>query len=232
MVSIENYAETDDVLYATRSAEAMKKTMQKRFAISDKNTFALFNTKATSGVIKDNFHSLLARVKADDTVYFYYSGHGVPGSDGDAYILPEDKIVDFIDKDQFFKLENIYKELSLAKAKHSFVFIDACFSGKTDNKLIFKGVAPGLIQTKRTVYDEDKLTIFTAGKDTEFSNMYEEKKYRLFSYYLTKSLLANENNVGMLFKKVNLNVLEKSQERGARYIQTPQIYGNQAVRLY
>ncbi len=232
MVAVEDYAETDDVIYATRSAEAMKKTMQKRFGISNKNTFAFFNDNASSGALKDNFHSLLAQVKSTDTIYFYYSGHGVPGNDGDAYILPEDKIVDFIDRDTSFKLENIYKELSHSKAKHSFVFIDACFSGKTDNKLIFKGVAPGLIQTKKTLYDENKLTIITAGKDTEFSNMYEEKRYRLFSYYLNKSLLADENNVALLYKKVNLNVLEKSQERGDRYTQTPQIYGNQNVRLY
>ena len=232
MIAIENYAETDNVLYATRSAIAMKKTMQKRFRVDEKNTFTLFNTHATSGAIKDKFHSLLARVKSNDTIYFYYSGHGIPGSDGDAYILPEDKIVDFIDKDPFFKLENIYKELSRSKSKHSFVFVDACFSGKTDNKLLFKGVAPGLIQTKRVQYDKNKLTIITAGKDTEFSNMYEEKRYRLFSYYLTKSLLANQKDVSLLFKKVNLNVLEKSKERGDRYTQTPQIYGNKKVRLY
>lgn len=232
MISVEKYAETDNVLYATRSAEALKKTMQKRLGIDDKHSFILFNAKATSGAIKDSFLSLLAKVKSNDTIYFYYSGHGVPGSNGDAYILPEDKIVDFIDKDSFFKLENIYKELADAKAKHSFVFIDACFSGKTDNKLIFKGVAPGLIRLKKTPYDKNKLTIMTAGKDSEFSNMYKKKKYRLFSYYLTKSLLSGEKSITILYKKVNLNVLEKSEEMGDRYTQTPQIYGNESVRLY
>jgi len=232
MIAIENYSETDNVIYATRSAEAIKKSMQMRLGIDAKHTFTLFNNKATSGAIKDKLHSLIAKVKKSDKIYFYYSGHGVPGSNGDAYILPEDKIVDFIDKDQFFKLENIYKKLSLTKAKHSFVFIDACFSGRTDNKLIFKGVAPGLLQTRKVPYDKEKLTIITAGKNTEFSNMYEEKRYRLFSYYLTKGFLNNEKDLSVLYKRLNANVVEKSSERGQRYKQTPQIYGNQEVRLF
>jgi hypothetical protein len=232
MIAIENYAETDNVLYATRSAEALEKTMQKRLGIDNQHTYALFNEKATSGAIKDKIHALLAKVKSNDTIYFYYSGHGVPGSNGDAYILPEDKIVDFIDKDAFFKLENIYKELSLSRAKHSFVFIDACFSGKTDNELIFKGVAPGLIKAKKVTFDKERLTVITAGKDTEFSNMYKDKRYRLFSYYLTKALLDNQNDISQLYKRVNYEVIEKSSEIGDRYRQTPQIYGNTKVRLF
>lgn len=232
MIAIENYAETDNVLYTTRSAKAIEKSMQKRLGIDEKHTFSLLNDKATSGAIKDKLHSLAAKVKADDSIYFYYSGHGVPGTNGDAFILPEDKIVDFIDKDPFFKLENIYKKLSLTKAKHSFVFIDACFSGRTDNELIFKGVAPGLLKTKKVPYDKKKLTIITAGTDKEFSNMYEEKRYRLFSYYLAKGFLNNERDVSVLYKRLNANVVEKSEEKGERYKQTPQIYGNQKVRLF
>ena len=122
--------------------------------------------------------------------------------------------------------------ISDSKAKHSFAFIDACFSGKTDDNLLFKGVAAGLIRTKKTLYDEDKMTIITAGTNDEFSNMYEDEKYRLFSYYLTKALIEDINDVDLLYKKVNVEVLQKSKEFGSRYEQTPQIYGNTNVRLY
>ena len=141
-------------------------------------------------------------------------------------------LLDFIEDDPFFKLENIYALMSDSKAKHSFAFIDACFSGKTDNTLLFKGVAPGLIYTKRTPYDKKKMTIITAGEDDEFSNMYKDKKYRLFSYYLTKALMEDINDVSILYKKVNVEVLQKSKEIGSRYEQNPQIYGNTKVSLY
>ena len=232
MIAIEDYQETDRVQYAQRSAVAMKDILQKRLGIDNKHTYALIGSKATSGTIKDKLQSLLVRVKKGDSIYFYYSGHGIPSKSGDAYILPRDKVVDFIDTDAFFKLENIYGMLSDSKAKHSFVFIDACFSGKTDNTLLFKGVAPGLIRTKKVPYNEKKMTIITAGKDNEFSNMYEDKRYRLFSYYLTKALIENINDISLLYKKVNVDVLQKSKELGNRYEQNPQIYGEKNVKLY
>ena len=232
MIAIENYAEMDNVLYADRSATAVKAALQKRLGISKKNTYTLFDNKATSGAIKDKLRSMLARVKKGDSIYFYYSGHGVPSKSGEAYILPSDKVVDFIDDDPFFKLENIYARLSDSKAKHSFAFVDACFSGKTDNVPLFKGVAPGLIRVKKTPYDESKMTIITAGLDDEFSNMYEQKRYRLFSYYLAQALIEGVSDVSLLYKKVNVNVLERSRELGSRYEQSPQLYGNQKVRLF
>ena len=231
MIAVETYDETDNVIYASRSAVAMRDVLQKRLGISRKNTVTLFDEKATSGAIKDNFKRMLSKVKKEDTIYFYYSGHGIPSKSGDAFILPRDKVVDFIADDEFFKLENIYALMSDSNAKHSFAFIDACFSGTTDNKLLFKGVAAGLIRTKKTLYDEERMTIITAGADDEFSNMYKEEKYRLFSYYLTKALMSNVKDIDILYKKVNVQVLEKSKEFGSRYEQNTQIYGNRNIRL-
>lgn len=232
MVAVEDYAETDDVIFAKRSAVALKKVMQTRFGIDERHTYALIDEKATSGAIKDKLRAMLQNVKEEDTIYFYYSGHGIPAKSGDAYILPQDKIVDFIDKDPFFKLENIYAMLSESKAKHSFAFIDSCFSGKTDDVLVFKGVAPGLIQSKKAAYDETKMTIITAGLNDEFSNMYKSKRYRLFSYYLTEALIDNISDVELLYKKVNYKVAQQSNEMGDRYTQNPQIYGSDRVKLY
>ncbi len=232
MIAVEEYAETDNVIYAKRSAIAFKKAMQTRFGVDERHTYALLDEQATSGAIKDKLRSLIKNVKEDDTIYFYYSGHGIPAKSGDAYILPQDKIVDFIDKEPFFKLENIYAMLSDSKAKHSFAFIDSCFSGKTDDVLVFKGVAPGLIQTKKAAYDKEKMTIITAGLNDEFSNMYENKKYRLFTYYLTQALIDDTSSVDIFYEKVHVQVAEQSLEMGDRYEQTPQMYGNAKVKLY
>jgi hypothetical protein len=232
MIAIENYDETDPVQYSIRSAYAIERAMQVRFGIDTQHTISLIDNKATSGSIRDNFEKLLSMVEPNDIIYFYYSGHGLPGKNGDAYILPKDKIVDFIDKDPFFRLENIYHKLSFSDVKHSFVFVDACFSGRTDNKLLFKGVAPGLTAAKKTLYDQEKMTIITAGKNNEFSNAYQKQKYRLFSYYLTKAFINNQSDLDLLYKQVSFNVLKNSKAIGDRYIQTPQVYGNTKVKLF
>jgi hypothetical protein len=230
-VAIENYSETDPVIYASRSAKAMTKILQKRLGIDNRHTYALIDVDATSGRIKDSLTRLLQNVKLGDSIYFYYSGHGVPGSTGDAYILPRDKVVDFIDKEEAFKLENIYKQFSQSRAKHTFAFIDACFSGRTDDVSVFKGVAAGLIKQKKSAFDKEKLTILTAGNEHQFSNSFSSKKHRLFSYYLAEALLDGISGINHLYKRVSVKVLETSIALGDRYAQEPQLYGNSKVGL-
>jgi len=233
IIAIENYDETDPVVYSKQSAMAIKKLMQKRFGISERNTYALIEEKATSGAIKDNLTRLLQNVKHGDTIYFYYSGHGVPGSDGDAYILPKDKVVDFIDRDPMFKIENIYKKFSESNAKHTFAFIDACFSGRTDDVTLFKGTAATLLKRKKVSIDSNRISIITAGSDSQFSNGYAEKHHRLFSYYLAKTLLEQKtSSIDYLYKKLSVQVYEHSNAMGDRYRQEPQFYGAKNMSLF
>ena len=177
---------------------------------------------------------LLRNVKYGDTIYFYYSGHGVPApQSGESYILPKDKIVDFISREDDFKLSYIYTKLSQSKASKIIVFIDACFSGKTDNTPLFKGVAPGLIKTKKVNFDESKMVILTAGKDNQFSNSFDEKGHRMFSYFIIQSLVTRKDlNINLLFKDVSLKVHDCSIEKGDIYLQDPQIFGNKNLSLY
>ncbi|MBI4680613.1 MAG: hypothetical protein HY753_05255 [Nitrospirae bacterium] len=56
--------------------------------------------------------SVKERLKEGDMVYFYYSGHGVPDNSGESFILPKDNIPDYIEKEDRFKLSNIYKQRS------------------------------------------------------------------------------------------------------------------------
>ena len=234
IIAIENYTETDPVVFSKNSAKLFKQTAQKVFGIKERNTYTLIENKATSGAIKDKMQLLLRNVKYGDTIYFYYSGHGVPApQSGESYILPKDKIVDFISREDDFKLSYIYTKLSQSKASKIIVFIDACFSGKTDNTPLFKGVAPGLIKTKKVNFDESKMVILTAGKDNQFSNSFDEKGHRMFSYFIIQSLVTRKDlNINLLFKDVSLKVHDCSIEKGDIYLQDPQIFGNKNLSLY
>ena len=227
MIAIENYDETNSVLYVNRSAVAVKEALQRRLGISRSHTFALIDSKVTSGAIKDKLRFMLSRVREGDSIYFYYSGHGVTSTSGDMYILPKDKVIDFIDKDPFFKLENIYAMLNASKAKHNFAFIDACFSHKLDET-----TNESKAKIENLKYNAEKMTIMTSGMQEELSNLYAEKHYRLFSYYLTQALINNVSEVPLLYKQVSTSVIEKSNKMGSKYEQTPQIYGKQNIRLY
>jgi hypothetical protein len=231
-IGIEDYENTDDIKFSKRSTENFVKVAQKTFGISERNSYTFIDSKATSGAIKDNLAMLLKNVKKGDTIYFYYSGHGIPVlPDNEPYILPKDKIPEMISKDKFFKLSNIYKLLSDSKATKVVAFVDSCFSGATDGKSVIKGVAASRLVPKKVSFDKSKMVVLTAGKDKQYSNMYEEKGHRLFSYFLMKSLLKGKTNIDDIYKEVYTNVKDESYKMGDMKIQEPTIEGNKKLQL-
>jgi len=71
------------------------------------------------------------------------------------------------------------------------------------------------------------MAIITAGKDNQFSNSFDEKGHRMFSYYLIKSLAERGDiEINLLYKDISVKVHDTSFEKGDTYIQEPQIYGN------
>ena len=63
-------------------------------------------------------------------VVVFYSGHGVPGSDNRAYLLPVDADPD-VPEINGYALELLYGNLAKLEALSVAVYIDACFSGQS-----------------------------------------------------------------------------------------------------
>lgn len=102
--AVENYDETDNVIYAKNSAELFVKAMQKRVGISERNSYVYIDNKATSTALTDHLDRFLKNINSGDTVYFYYSGHGIPDpKSGESFLLPKDKIVDYVTKEESIK---------------------------------------------------------------------------------------------------------------------------------
>jgi uncharacterized caspase-like protein len=179
---------------------------------------------------------MLENVKDGDTVYFYYSGHGVPNNDGKAYILPQDKFVDYVHEDKNLQLENIYLSLTSSKAGKVVAFVDSCFSGKTgaeNDETLFKGKGVAGIYAKdiKIEFDKNKMAVLTAGSNSQFSNMFEDKGHRMFSYYLMREILEGKKSIDTLYSKVKSEVFETSNKIGDRYKQVPEIDGNEKLVL-
>ena len=222
---IEDYMLESNVNYSQNSAMAFMQYSSKLLGVPDDNIWAFVGNKTSSGFIKSQWNDFLSMIEPGATVYFYYSGHGVPGTDGEAYILPSDTSAEVATNDKTFMLKNIYKNLSKTKAKKVVAFVDSCFSGKDDKgSLLFDGVAP-VLKVKKTTFDKSKMTIFTAGSSKNFSNQYKEKKQRLFSYFLMKGIAKGKTNTKELFAYVRKNVANKSRKLGVAYMQIPQLLG-------
>jgi len=233
VVGIENYAETDNIKYSKRSAEAFKNVAKKTLGISERHSYTLIDNKATGTAIKNRLRLLLSEVKKGDTIYFYYNGHGIPDpkNSGEPYMLPSDGIADFIVSEKEFALKNIYKQLSDSKASKVVAFVDSCFSGATDGVSIIKGVAGSRLAPKKVVFDKSKMAVITAGQKKQYSNMFAKKGHRLFSYFLMKSLLDGKKDINLLYKEVSYKVSNKSNEFGVLKKQEPTIDGNLKISL-
>ncbi len=233
IIAIENYEYTDPVAYSANSAKQFRAVMQKRLGILEKNTRMLVNKEATSGKISYNLQDMLAHVKSGDTIYFYYSGHGipVPTQKNEPYLLAQDMSPQYVANDEKFKLENIYMSLSSSKASKIVAFVDSCFSGGNDNQALMKGVAATRMVPRDVSFDKTKMLVLSAGSGIQYSNKYDEKSNRLFSYFLMKGIINNNENTSRLYDYVKSNVQEKSYEMGASYEQVPVYNGNIALKL-
>lgn len=230
VVGIEKYDVTDDIIYSNNSAQLFAKVAVKRFGVTPRRKYILIGQDATSAKIKDTISLLANNVQKGDTIIFYYSGHGIPSFPAkDPYILPKDKDPKFVTADSDLKLSNIYNKLQNSPADKVVAFVDACFSGATDNKSLFKGVAATRIKAKKLVVSSKKIAVITAGKDKQFSNKYSQKHHRLFSYFVIDELINGAKDVNTLFKNVKTNVDTVSFEFGDSFRQTPTISGNENI---
>jgi len=236
IIGVEKYRDTDSVPYSKRSSEMFKQVVSHSLGVPERNIYLLVDTDATTTAIKDSLKRMKENIKTGDTIYFYYSGHGVPNANGKAYILPQDKFVDYVADDKALQLDEIYKNLTDSKANKVIAFVDSCFSGRTGaetDETLFKGKGVAGIYARdiSTEFDKKRMAVITAGGKNEFSNMFDKRGHRMFSYYLMKDILSGEKNIEAIHNRVQRNVLDESSKKGDRYRQTPEIDGNKNLNL-
>ena len=234
IIAIEDYETTDEVIYSELSGETFEALAHKRLGVSERNTYSLINEKATTSRILDQLDRVVQNVKEGDTIFFYYSGHGVPipEENNEPYILPIDKSLNNLSRKKELKLSNIYKKLASSKATKVIAFVDSCFSGATDKVSVFKGVAAPRLKAKSVEIDKSKMTVITAGSGQQFSNMYKEKRQRLFSYFLIQGIAKkNYRDVGKLFEYIQHNVAVTSKSFGDLYKQVPTLNGTSNIEF-
>ena len=230
-----DYKKTNNILYSRRSAELFAQTAAKVLGIDTSRQYLLLDDAASSGQIEDNLNALLRKVESNDSIYFYFSGHGIPSAkdNNHSYMLPTDRIPQHISKAGFFKLDNIYRKLVASKAAKVIAFMDSCFSGRADGNSVFgQKTASSVTLRPRSVTANfgSKMAVLTAGTARQYSGALDKRGHRMFSYYLIKALLDHPTTFAEMATQVKADVTRATRGAG-EFEQTPEWLGNNKLAL-
>ena len=223
-VGVEDYKEAPDVPYADNSLELVSRVLAKRFGIPAANRVILQGEEASGTFVSGKIRNTLNRLGPEDTLYFYYSGHGMPGRSGEQlYLAPRDIVVTAFEDDAF-AFATLLDKIQQARVGKVLAFLDTCFSGKASpNELISPKISPLMVSAEQQL--PDKMTAFYAGTGVQFANAYEDKGHRLFSYFLAQGLVNGLSTVEDLGSYISDNVAEQSRAIGSSHEQIPFVDG-------
>lgn len=128
VIGIDKYKHWPSLSNAVKDAQDVKKLLQYKYTFESYNTIEIYNEKATEDNIYKAFQDLKGKVKPNDNLLIYYSGHGYyDATYKEGYWVTTDaekgKISDY------FSNTTLLKFIGAIDTKHTFVVADACFSG-------------------------------------------------------------------------------------------------------
>ncbi|GKS67442.1 hypothetical protein YTPLAS73_09890 [Nitrosarchaeum sp.] len=137
-------------------------------------------------------------IKTNDTLLFYYSGHGVPDSDGNVYLASTE-----IDPDVPIKRGLSFEDLTTivgrSSSKKSIVVLDSCFSGRAR---ISKGGEDSIAKSANSqIKKQSEKILECSGKgrcllsaSSGYQEAYgsKEKGHSIFTFYFLEGLKGAE----------------------------------------
>lgn len=155
------------------------------------NVALLLDDQATKAAINDKLNWLASRVRPNDTVIIFFSGHGaqlVGGFWPGEYLCPVEATLDKV-RDTFISDEEFTAALRAIHAGRLVVFLDACHAGGVgEPKVPTVQVKAGLSETAYDHFLAQGRVIIAACKPDEVSYELPEMRNGLFTHYLLEGL--------------------------------------------
>ncbi|MCD6036432.1 MAG: hypothetical protein K0S67_316 [Nitrososphaeraceae archaeon] len=142
--------------------------------------------------------------KPDDTLVFYYSGHGIPDKFGTTFLAPSD-----MDSDHpfmtGFSFDDLTNSMLACNSLRVVTILDSCFSGslKISKGLDSKSGEEAATRIANNILEEksDKLKqgvgrcLLAASQGYEEAYDRQEKDHSIFTYYVLEGLKGHKNAV-------------------------------------
>ena len=168
------------------------------YEISDKNKLV---GEAKGEKVKDAIYDFFddRTNNLDDTLVFYYSGHGVPDVEGEMYLASSDTDPDKPYR-RGFSFEELRKRMENTIATRVVVILDCCYSGSAK---ISKGNEEDAAKRGRLIIEQKsrKLPegqgkyILSSSQSHQEAYALTTGKHSIFTYYLLEGLKGNAESI-------------------------------------
>jgi hypothetical protein len=168
-IAIDDYRTWPPLSNAKNDVINFSNLLKEKFGYQPANFTTLFDTAATRKNIIRQIRSYLVKVKPNDNVIIYFSGHGNKDqlTDGDYYFIPCDGEAD--DISSAVKSTDIMDNFKNIRAKNCLLIMDACFSGLISNS-VYAGQKMSLVNSDKNPTELPSKWILTSGRATKVSD--------------------------------------------------------------
>jgi peptidoglycan hydrolase-like protein with peptidoglycan-binding domain len=192
---------TPDVLYAANDVKAVRKFLVKNLGYREGNIISLDNAtlsqlNATFGTVGNHRGRLSDYVRAGKSdVVVFYSGHGVPGLiDHRSYLLPVNADPNRAELNGY-PMQTLLGNLAKIPARSMTVYVDACFSGESQEGMLVQATSGINVQAKFPSLSK-RMVVVTAAQNDQFASWDEDAKHGLFTKHLLEALRGKADAVG------------------------------------
>jgi uncharacterized caspase-like protein len=180
------YAVADAKLFSQALQESMKVPAEQIFLLTSDSPDENSQPKATAVAYRLSW--LKQNVKADDTLIFYFAGHGLT-QEGEPYLLTEeaDNRTALTLKFSALHQGELVDALRQARAAHCWLVLDACRNNLTDSQENRLSAEASRTVTSADVGVAQTATMFSC-KLGERAWEWDERKHGYFTYFLVEGL--------------------------------------------
>lgn len=212
-----------EVTFAHNDADAVRRFVVTALGFSDDNVIdlrdaTLLDLQQVFGNEKSHRGQLWRWVRPRESdVVVYYSGHGVPGlHDKRQYLLPV-KTDPNTAEIGGYALETLYENLSKLEARSVRVYLDTCFSGKSQGGPLMRNGSGLSIPVDAA--SDTALTVVTAARSDQLASWDEKARQGLFTRFLLEGLegAADHSKYGQADGRVTLQEIDLYLNRDMSY---------------
>ena len=218
IVGINKYDNLPNLEYAVNDAKAVKNILIDKFNYKEENIKTFFDENATKSNIMDAYYELVSETGNNDSVLFFYAGHGstyLSGQKTRGFLVPTDGTEQRLNT--LLSWDTLTNESDMMRAKHVFFIMDACYSGlalvrNSSSKRFLKDMLRRNVRQVLTAGKSDQ-TVKDSGAKTENS---------LFTGYLIEALNgAAKTEQGIISASSVMNYVYNKVANDLKSNQTP-----------